>query len=122
MIYPITLVAIVLATSLAAIPVEPPRSICHDVQCEGGRHFDIMAGEGEATVMIDGRRLDLKSRSSAFGKRFNGAETVLIIDGTFIALVLRNDLDLKNCQISQQALDEPPCQGQADGQFPAKAD
>ena len=101
MIFPITFVAIVLATNLAAIPVKPSRAIWHDVQCEGGRHFDIMAGKGEATVMVDGRRLELASRPSTRGKRFDGAETVLIIDGAFVALVLRNDLDLRNCQISQ---------------------
>lgn len=100
MIYPVTLVAIVLATNLAAIPVKPSRAIWQDVQCEGGRHFDIMAGEGEATVMIDGRRLDLASRPSTLGNRFDGMETVLIIDGAFVALVLRNHLDLRNCQIS----------------------
>lgn len=55
-----------------------------------------------ATVVLGERSLRFHQEPSSVGQSYSSAEGTVIIDGTFVAIVLPNDLGFERCHIVAQ--------------------
>jgi hypothetical protein len=94
------------ASALAALSGAPAMAKAPEdirVQCAGGRHFQLRLDPQRARVIFDNRLLDLRRKPSSLGKQYHARDATLIIDGDFVAFVLRDDLDWRECRIGTGA-------------------
>lgn len=70
------------------------------VTCAAGRNFTLRTNEREASVLLRGQELRLTRRPSTLAPTYRSREATLIIDGSFVAFVLKNDLGFRDCQVT----------------------
>lgn len=93
--------------ALSSGPVLAKTAAAIRVQCAGDRQFLLRLDRQRARVMFDNRQRDLRREPSSLGRKYAAEGATLIIDGDFVAFVLRDDLDWRDCHIGSGAMPTP---------------
>lgn len=88
-----------LLMSLPLMSAQAREGASMQVECAGGRGFELWLGKEQAVVETVDRRLVLDRRPSSLGQQFRAAGASLIIDGDFVAFVAQYDLAWRDCHI-----------------------
>jgi len=94
----------VLTVSSRGMTEETDSSISHLVSCAAGRRFHLHFDARQATVFIDGTMLRLTRRPSDIGMSYQAPGVALIIDGSFVSLVMKDDFTLRDCRLGPAPL------------------
>lgn len=70
------------------------------VACAQGRSFDVRVDGDSARVQLADRELLLIRKTSSLGQYFRDDHATLIIDGSFVALVQKDQLGWRDCHVA----------------------
>lgn len=93
--------------ALSSGPVLAKTEAAIRVQCAGDRQFLLHLDRQRARVMFDNRQRDLRREPSSLSRKYAAEGATLIIDGDFVAFVLRDDLDWRDCRIGSVTAPPP---------------
>ncbi|WP_336961476.1 hypothetical protein [Sphingobium aquiterrae] len=99
-VWPIAATLAVLAASAsAAVDKGSAAGKRISVSCAAGRGFAIQLDDRQAIAFVDGRPVRLTRRPSSLGMQYRSGDAALIIDGDFVAFVLKDDLAYEDCRL-----------------------
>lgn len=105
MLLAVALLALALLCLAPASAAEPAAAMRAQaiVRCAAGRGFSIRFSKHHVTVSLDGGQvLRLARRASSLGKQYSTHDATLIIDGDFVAFVMKDDLGFEDCRLAAQ--------------------